>query len=345
MNVLRETTMACPSETVCCFGAQAIVQRMEAAAREARAVRQKHDVEAVHDLRVATRRLRTAMELFEDCLPARKARLWRKAIRRVTRALGQARDTDVQIEQVGGFLDHADQRRLQPGIRRLLLRLHQKREALQADVIDSLDRLDGSRVLAEMEETLGPLVAHGQLSRADQNDACVRNSASRAIAERLEQMLAYESSVEQPEQVEQLHAMRIAAKHLRYAMEIFRPVYDEPFTETIEVVRRVQQQLGEIHDCDVWTAFLPTFVEQERERTVEYFGNARTMGRLIPGIEALRAERQHLRETCWREFVEFWQGLRRQDTWTVLYRMIAPAPEGPDESPHDEPPAGQEPSA
>ena len=337
--------MACPGDTECCFGAQAILKRMEAAARQTQAVRRNDDVDAVHDMRVASRRLRTALELFEDRLPERKARLWGKTIRRVTRALGQARDTDVQIERVRGFLDHLQDRHHQPGIQRLLLRLRQSRQALQADVVGSLDKLDASGVLTEMTDTLGPVVARGQLSHVDLNDARLRARADRGIAERLEQMLAYESCVEQPEQIEQLHAMRIAAKHLRYAMEVFSPLYGEPFGETIQAVRRVQQQLGEIHDGDVWIGFLPDFVEQERQRTVEYFGSARAMSRLVPGIEALRAERKGHREACWRDFVDFWREMRRQDTWVALYRMAARAPEAAVEPPGSAPPAGQEPSA
>ncbi|MFQ6042085.1 MAG: CHAD domain-containing protein, partial [Candidatus Poribacteria bacterium] len=55
------------------------------------------DIEYVHRMRVASRRLRSGFALFEECFPPKRLKRWRKQIRRVTRALGDARYTDVQI--------------------------------------------------------------------------------------------------------------------------------------------------------------------------------------------------------------------------------------------------------
>jgi CHAD domain-containing protein len=62
------------------------------------------EIERVHDMRVATRRLRAALEVFEPCFPRKR---WRKAIKRVKAladALGERRDRDVQIELMEGLL-------------------------------------------------------------------------------------------------------------------------------------------------------------------------------------------------------------------------------------------------
>lgn len=61
------------------------------------------DIERVHDMRVATRRLRAAMEIFEACFPPKR---WKRALKRVKQladALGERRDRDVAIEFLGGF--------------------------------------------------------------------------------------------------------------------------------------------------------------------------------------------------------------------------------------------------
>jgi len=61
------------------------------------------DVERVHDMRVATRRLRAALEVFEPCFPRKR---WRKALKRVKAladALGERRDRDVEIELLESF--------------------------------------------------------------------------------------------------------------------------------------------------------------------------------------------------------------------------------------------------
>jgi CHAD domain-containing protein len=61
------------------------------------------DVERVHDMRVATRRLRAALEIFGPCFPHKR---WRKALKRVKAladALGERRDLDVEIELLEGL--------------------------------------------------------------------------------------------------------------------------------------------------------------------------------------------------------------------------------------------------
>jgi CHAD domain-containing protein len=64
-------------------------------------------IEHLHDMRVATRRLRAAMEMFEPCFPRKR---WRKALKRVKEladALGQRRDRDVAIDFLAGFAAQA----------------------------------------------------------------------------------------------------------------------------------------------------------------------------------------------------------------------------------------------
>lgn len=56
------------------------------------------EVERVHDMRVATRRLRAALEIFEPCFPAKKHRKALKRVKALADALGERRDLDVEIE-------------------------------------------------------------------------------------------------------------------------------------------------------------------------------------------------------------------------------------------------------
>jgi CHAD domain-containing protein len=59
------------------------------------------DIERVHDMRVATRRLRAALEVFEPCFPRKRWRRVRKRVGKLADALGERRDRDVAI----GFLE------------------------------------------------------------------------------------------------------------------------------------------------------------------------------------------------------------------------------------------------
>jgi CHAD domain-containing protein len=65
------------------------------------------DVERVHDMRVATRRLRAALEIFEPCFPHKRHRKALKKVKALADALGERRDADVEIATLEGFLDEA----------------------------------------------------------------------------------------------------------------------------------------------------------------------------------------------------------------------------------------------
>jgi CHAD domain-containing protein len=62
------------------------------------------DIERVHDMRVATRRLRAALEVFEPCFPAKRRRKALKRVKALADALGERRDADVAIEFLESFL-------------------------------------------------------------------------------------------------------------------------------------------------------------------------------------------------------------------------------------------------
>ncbi len=95
-------------------------------------------------------------------------------------------------------------------------------------------------------------------------DAPVLVTSARVIELRLDEMLDYECYIGDPDEVYQLHQMRIAAKRLRYSLEIFLDVYNEatPFGKdygkAIEAIKSLQEFLGDIHDADV---LLPQLAE------------------------------------------------------------------------------------
>lgn len=65
------------------------------------------EIERVHDMRVATRRLRAALEVFEPCFPAKRHRKALKRVKALADALGERRDRDVSIEFLEEFSSDA----------------------------------------------------------------------------------------------------------------------------------------------------------------------------------------------------------------------------------------------
>lgn len=90
-------------------------------------------VERVHDMRVATRRLRAALEIFEPCFPHKRQRKALKKVKALADALGERRDADVEIALLEGLVEEAaeaDRSALRNLIEELRLRQAEANESL-----------------------------------------------------------------------------------------------------------------------------------------------------------------------------------------------------------------------
>jgi CHAD domain-containing protein len=311
------------------FGLEALQERLPALAKETEGVRTANDLEYVHRMRVASRRIRNALALFGDDLPRKHYAAWRDELRRITKALGAARDTDVQIAWVQDFLKQDPDEAERVGIERLLLRLRQQRARLQGKVVKALDRLEDKRTLASMSETLQELLVHARVYEVEALPDDLYRRANEAIRLRLEELLSYEPHVTHPERAAELHQMRIAAKHLRYTLEVFEPLYDRALRKPIKIVKEVQELLGEVHDCDVWIAYVPSFVEQERAHTFEYFGEVVPAQAFVPGLHALEEDRRQQRLRSYYIFRRFWELTQEKGIWERMRDAVTPSQEKP----------------
>lgn len=322
-NGAQEKTPAAPPANGIEFLATALRKRVKAVLREIPGIRKGQDMECLHDIRVAARRLRSALSLLADFFPERTTRHWRKPVRRLTRALGAARDSDVQIAFIQSFLKTLSapmQKSYRSGIRRLLLRLTQQREALQSKVLRELACFEKAGIAGDLNKALHRKKVHAlPLQR-------LYAVAFKRLTDLVEAMLAYETQVLDPERVAELHAMRIAARRLRYAMEVFAPLYAGQLKAAHDLLTGIQELLGDIHDCDVWIEFLPSFLEAERSRARTYCGRTSAVNRLNPGLEHLARERRCHREQRYREFIVRWETIRKQHFWKSFCHILQPPP-------------------
>ncbi len=309
------------------FAAAVLLKRADALSVEIDGVRAAADIECVHRMRVASRRLRNAMKLFEPYLPALRLKKWKKGITRVTRALGPARDLDVQIEFLDRFINglaQSDKRRYEPGIARLLLRLRQQRQRVQPGVISAMDRLEKTGLVGNIQQTMRRIQVEGRASHGVNADAPHRleHQAAQVILNDLEQMLVFERYLKQPQHIEELHQMRIAAKHLRYTLEAYASLYENKLKPQIKMMRTIQTLLGDIHDCDVWIESLPRFLDREKARFEAFFGHSRGFGRVKRGIDYLLANRRAARATLHQDLIELWDRLTTAGSWQQLRHQI-----------------------
>ena len=69
-----------------------------------------------------------------------------------------------------------------------------------------------------------------------------------------------------------MHTLRKIVRNLRYTLEIMDILYGSisSFDEEIEVLKSLQDTLGDIHDCDIWIAYLPAFLKKEQQKILQF---------------------------------------------------------------------------
>ena len=93
-------------------------------------------------------------------------------------------------------------------------------------------------------------------------DGALADNAERIVLVRLDELCGFMPKAADPEEVVALHDMRIAAKRLRYILEVTGPCFG-PYAKTAtKLVKDLQDLLGEIHDCDVQVPETEAFAER-----------------------------------------------------------------------------------
>ena len=307
-------------ESTCCFGTGVLLKHTLALQQEIEGVRLGQDIEYIHRMRVASRRLRSALPIFAGCFPSRKILAWSKSVRKITRALGIARDTDVQIDLVKQILASLPAPNMRNGVQRLLLRLSQQRLKLQTKVLLAVDELTGSGIVVDMTNQFNESLA--QFPAALPNTHSLYQLGLDSLNLRLNEFLSYEQHINFPERIAELHAMRIAAKRLRYEMEIFAPLYPEELKAFLQAVRKAQDTLGNVHDCDVWAMTLPQFMEKERRRILKFYGSQQPFSPLVPGIQYFEQNRLSARKEQYELFLDDWKNWKNLGLWEEFRSVI-----------------------
>lgn len=123
----------------------------------------------------------------------------------------------------------------------------------------------------------------------------LRSNAARIVRTRLDELRSLAPAALEPSAATAQHDMRIAAKRLRYVLEIVGPCFGPEAKEARDAARRLQGVLGEIHDCD-------------------------TMLPRAAGIESLQNVLRTRRELLFRQFSELWR--ENAEIWAALERAI-----------------------
>jgi CHAD domain-containing protein len=222
------------------------------------------NIEGVHAMRVATRRLRSALRDFLPLLKKRPLGKVRKKLKAIADALGAVRDQDVAILaleqlQAAAEIDESTEQ-IKEGIKKLLKERGAVRETAQMNLIQALDADDLAKLQADFSAALDKAVRKNKRKRITSFNEAGRE----AVAESLRELCDLGDCVYEPFNIEKLHEMRIAAKRLRYAVELFTACWGERIAPFAVEIAEMQSFLGEVHDCDVWLENLSVRMREQR---------------------------------------------------------------------------------
>jgi putative phosphoesterase len=259
--------------------------------KQIQGVRKSDDIEYVHKLRVASRRLRAALTVFDECFKPKLTKKWRKTIKNLTRSVGAARDADVQIQFLQNYSRTIEDAHAAPGLAYIIRLRKSVRMAMQPNIVETLDALESSRILDEIVESCRTITENP--SEYNIKTLSTYEKAYNQILPRLNEMLTYQQFVHDEAAATKHHELRIAAKRLRYTIEIFSTIYKGGLSGQISLLKRFQDVLGEMHDYDVW-------IEELRADKPDVPDEARY------GLDKLVGHLTELRKSRYMNFVFLW---------------------------------------
>ncbi|MDO9545858.1 MAG: CHAD domain-containing protein [Pelolinea sp.] len=302
------------------YCARSLLPNIQTLKKSSVKILKRSNIDDIHDLRVASRRIRTILDVFSDQLPNKKVKNWEKEISTITKSFGLVRDLDVQIDLINKIYKSTEESRLRSGLRRVRLRLNQKRQQKQADTSEANKLILNSAPIAEMEhwaETVNDRIDEDLVFSTD-----LFRVGYKKIQSRLDEFLFYEVFIFDPTRISELHQMRIKAKRLRYALEVFSDLYHKETDFALEISKQVQEYLGNIHDCDVWINFLPNFLHKELHRINTFYGYSSPFNRIKPGIEYLIKDREKERTRLYKSFINEWKKWKFDEIWLNLRKVV-----------------------
>jgi triphosphatase len=201
-------------------------------------VRLGEDPEELHDMRVATRRLRAALKLYSEFLPKRSER-YESDLRWVAGALGEVRDLDVHLEELSeeasGNVEDLEE---------VVSLLRERRIEARRGMLQALDSNRYQRLMANFSATL-------RRGRSPTPTAPILEAAPELVRERYKKVRKSANKLSEDSPPEHYHDLRKKGKRLRYALEPLQEIYGMPAKKMVKLLKKTQDDLGDHQDLIV----------------------------------------------------------------------------------------------
>jgi CHAD domain-containing protein len=288
------------------------------------------DPEALHDFRVALRRLRSCLRAYRDVLGDALSKKHLRRLRRLGRATNAGREAEVALAWVEKRLGRV-RRGQRPALEALAGELREAKAAAYSRVKGEVVE-DYRRLAAGLRRRLAAYEIAVDLTR-EETPPTLAAAVGPRLRDHASRLAADLGAVTAPDDA-QLHRARISGKRLRYLLEPLRAEL-EPVAALLERLKRLQDLLGELHDLQVLGGLVAErLASAAAERARARFalaveegsrsGAVRGSGRRgLPGALAVADLLRSRRDELWGELEGGWLGGRAQELCREVEELAA----------------------
>lgn len=222
------------------------------------------DIEGVHQMRVAVRRMRSVLSLYRNSLDRDQAKAWRDEMRWLAGRLGHARDLDVFISE--GLADTSGKLPVRGETKLRELALARREAVYRDDVRPMLDSARYQSFCQDFPVWVEQTLHQEQSPDAKRNrrlSASILDSARKLLDKQERRVLDAGSSIARDD-APAMHQLRIECKKLRYAAEFFRPLF-RGMDKFIARMKGLQDILGVMNDLALTETLLESLTGEHRD--------------------------------------------------------------------------------
>jgi len=276
------------------------------------------DIEALHDMRVATRRMRAAYGVFAEYFDEAVLDPFNKGLRRTGRSLGAVRDLDVLLEKAEAYRAALPPEAVEAGdLSPLLDDWHARRAVARRQMLEYLDGQSYRTFVVNFRAFLTTPGAGALAYAAEQPVPYqVRHVVPRLIFTRYEAVRAYEPVITEAP-LPTYHLLRIDCKRLRYALEFFRDVLGPEASGLIKQVTALQDLLGALQDAHVAETLIAEFLQAQPRR------KKKTPTISLTGVEQYLAAQRAAQEDLLALFPPAWSEVTGPDFRRALALAVS----------------------
>jgi triphosphatase len=273
------------------------------------------DPEFVHQARVATRRMRSALILFHSALPEKTVVYFEERLKWLGKLFGEVRDLDVFIINLSAYKDRLESypKAKKKALETLIIK--QRRAPLKA-----LNEALKSRRYKNFEQRLTRFLEQPCVDcpETPMGMKPISEVAPPAITQKFENVLEQSRKTLANPRLNEFHCLRIQMKRLRYTMEFLAPPYGAAFDELIHSTVEIQDCLGQLQDTVFNQKLIKSILQDWQGKLVDT-----DLIFILGEIYQLQGE---IARDCQKTFSEIWERFSAQETTDTLKHIFEDQP-------------------